>query len=103
MVAFNQANDLPSNIVTVEQLSAWSGLILSRTAVNQLVFEVAGAAPELAAASNPYQILSDNADYHHRLVQRQSLRLVENWYSTRMWLAVQELSTDPIPAEFRLV
>lgn len=103
MVALNTASDIPINIVTVEQINAWSGLILSKVAASQLVYEVAGAAPELAATSNPYQILSTSTDYHHRLISRSSLRLNADWYSSRMWLAVQELTTDAIPAEFRLV
>lgn len=102
MVTFTTA-DLPSNIVTVEEVNAWSSLVLAKTAGTILIQEIAGAPPELAASSNPFQILAEASDYHHRLLSRTTLRMFPDWYSRKLWKAVQELTTGTVPAEFKQI
>lgn len=103
MVAFNATSDLPSNIVTVEQLVAWGERVLVATSPQLLITEIAGASPELAVSASPFPVLSDPNDYHDRLICRASLRLLPNWDSMRLWLAVAELNTNAIPAQYRQV
>jgi hypothetical protein len=103
MTAFNAAADLPANLVTLEQLSAWSSLAMQATSGSVITQEIAGAAPELAISANPFQIVAVENDYHYRLVCRQSIRLLPDWYSRKIWLAAQELSVAPLPAVFRAV
>lgn len=104
MVTLNIATDIPTNINTVERLSAWCALVLQSTAGSVLINEVAGGAPELAASSAPFQITAVSNDFHFRLLSRQSLRLSADWYSSnRLWMGVQELATGSVPAAFRQV
>lgn len=104
MVALNIATDIPSNINTVERLSAWCALVLQATAGDVTVLEVAGSAPELAASSAPFRITATANDFHFRLLSRQSLRLSNTWgTSNRLWMAAQELATASVPAEYRQV
>jgi hypothetical protein len=102
MVTFNRSTDLPSSIVTVEQNAAWSLRVLYSVAPSLLITEVAGSSPELVVSSNPFPVLSDPNDYHTRLIQRCSFRLQDDWDSKKLWLAVNEISTNPIPAYFKL-
>lgn len=103
MVAFNASSDLPANIVTVEQLLAWCQRVLVSTSPSLLITEVSGASPELAVSCSPFPVLTDPNDYHDRLICRASLRLVDNWDALKLWLAVAEISTSPIPAQYRQV
>lgn len=101
MTAFNAASDLPSNIVTLEQLAVWVALALQATAGSVTVNEIAGAAPELSVSANPFQIVAVENDYHYRMVIRESIRLSSDWYSRKLWLASEELTTNGLPAVFR--
>jgi hypothetical protein len=103
MVAFNAASDLPSNINTVERLVAWGQRVLVATSPQLLITEIAGASPELAVSASPFPVLSDPNDYHDRLICRSSFRLVPQWDGLKLWLAVAELNTNAIPAQYRVV
>ena len=103
MTVINPSSDIPSSITTLEQLAAWSLLALQSINNEVLIQESAGAAPELIVSANPFRILADPADYHERLLTRLSLRLQEDWYTKKLWLAAEEISTDTLPAVFRQV
>lgn len=100
MTAFVAA-DIPSSIVTVEQLVAWGTRILQRNNPALLITEVAGSSPELQISSNPFPVLADPSDFHTRLVSRVSFRLASNWDTKKLWLGVQEFSVTAIPADLR--
>lgn len=100
MTVFSKT-DLPDNVTTLEQLFVWTALALQSTAGSVTVQEIAGAAPELAIACTPFRIVATEGDYHDRLVVRASVRLANDWFTRRVWLASQELSTTALPAIFR--
>lgn len=102
MVAF-APSDLPSNVNTVEEVVVWGLRILQTVAPSLTITEVAGASPELVVSASPFPVLSDPNDYHTRIICRASFRLVSNWDSMKLWLAVSEISTEAIPAQYRQV
>lgn len=103
MVAFNRTTDLPSNVVSLEQLIAWSMITMNAIAPNELITEIAGSSPELVITANPFPILTDPSDYHVRLICRASIRLSSTWNTNKIWLAAQQLSTNAIPADYKQV
>ena len=103
MVAFNRTTDLPANIVTLEQLIAWSMATMNAIAPDLLISEIAGSSPELVVSCSPFPVLTDPADYHVRLIYRASIRLSNDWNTGKIWLAAQQLSTKSIPAAYKQV
>ncbi|MEO1211085.1 MAG: hypothetical protein AAFX78_16285 [Cyanobacteria bacterium J06638_20] len=103
MTAITPSSDIPSSISTLEQLSAWTLLALQDINGDLLIQEAANAPSELAIAANPYRIVVDPSDYHTRLLTRASIRLEDDWFTKKLWLAVQEFSADALPAKFRVV
>jgi hypothetical protein len=99
MSSLNIATDIPSQIVTLEQLAAWAGLAL--TNVNPSLTAIEGQGyTERCCQANPYFIAADNK---HRLIIRQSIVLSSDYLSggRKLWLFAQELSTTAVPAIFK--
>lgn len=98
MVAFNKAQ-MPDTIVTLEQVNAWSGIILSElfpalTAVEETATasRVVQSAPFLVTATNPPT---------WRLVNRTSFALNAQWRRAgKVWLLVGEFGNTAIPTEY---
>lgn len=98
MTAFNAAQ-IPASIVSLEQLNAWSGTILSDlyptlTAVEDTsqAYRVANSAPFFVTAATPAT---------WRLITRTSLPLNSSWRRTgKIWTYTQDLGVLAIPADY---
>jgi len=100
MTTINLATDIPNAIVTLEQLSAWSNLVLARINPTLAVLE--------AENYNQFVVQSgifSAADNSNRLVGRTSLSLDMNYISDRskkLWMFVHEFGNVQIPDAFKV-
>lgn len=99
MTALNIATDIPTQIVTLEQLAAWAALTLSNINPSLTVVEGVGYT-ERAAQATVFWI---QADAKHRLIGRQSIQFSPDFQAggKKPWLFAMELSTTAIPAAFK--
>lgn len=99
MTALNKATDIPSDIVTVEQLAVWCAVTL--TTINPTLDAVEGQNYAVRAAqAGVYNIAATNKD---RFVGRQSIELEANYRtgSKKDWMYAKELSNTPLTAEMK--
>lgn len=99
MTAINIATDIPSNIVTLEQLAAWCGLALSN--INPSVKAVEGVGySERCSQAGIFYVEADNK---YRLLCRQSLQVSPDYLAggLKMWTYIQPLSNTALPATFK--
>jgi hypothetical protein len=99
MTALAIATDIPSQIVTVEQLHSWSGLLLAN--INPALTAIEGAGySERTSQASIYYIQADN---RYRLISRQSIAFSPNYLAggSKLWMFAQDLSATAIPAVFR--
>ena len=99
MTALNLATDIPSSIVTVEQLAAWCGNCLANLNSNVNAVEGEGYT-QRAAQSGTFYIASNDTIRH---VSRQSLSLNKESLvgPLKEWMYVEELSTKPLTAAMK--
>lgn len=99
MTTITIASSIPSNINTLEKLTAWSILASNALAGGLEVLETAGEAPISVAIAS----ISQAADDTYRLSARLSLRLNANYMSDRsqkLWQFAEEWSSAALPAAF---
>ena len=99
MTALNIATDIPSQIDTVEKLSAWCAGILF--AVNPTLTVIEGVSyTERAAQLGRFWVASDAK---HREIVRLSLEVSPDHLSGtgKPWTFIQPLSNTAIPASFK--
>ena len=99
MTAFNAATDLPTQIVTLEQLAAWVALAL--TSVNPSLTAVEGAGySERTCQSSIYYIAADN---RYRMLSRLSIPIAATHLGggAKPWMFAQEFSTVALGAAFK--
>ncbi|PSB16048.1 glucose-6-phosphate dehydrogenase [Phormidesmis priestleyi ULC007] len=99
MTAITIATDIPSSIVTLEQLHAWSGLTLSRINPSLAILEAENFAQYVMQSG-----IFSAADNSNRLLTRASLALDMNYISDRskkLWMFANEFSAVAIPAAFK--
>lgn len=98
MTAINIATQIPSQITTLEQLHAWSGMALFALNPTLTVIEGVGYT-ERATQSGTYWVAADSKT---RLITRTSLAVSQNALSAdgKPWTFVQELSNTALPANF---
>lgn len=99
MTALNLATDIPSNIVTVEQLSAWCGNCLANLNSNVNAVEGEGYT-QRAAQSGEFYIASNDT---YRQVLRQSMVLNKESLvgNLKPWMYVEEISNKPLTAAMK--
>lgn len=91
------SNQVPPQLVTVEQYCAWSGLLLHRLNPTLRVLETENNS-ELACTAATFTA-DDNTE---RLLLRINLKLDSNWQSTaqKLWIATQEFGGTQAPAGY---
>ncbi|MBD2090204.1 glucose-6-phosphate dehydrogenase [Microcoleus sp. FACHB-1515] len=94
--------DIPTSVDTVEKLAVWAMSILQQLHPGQTVVEATGVAERVATAAPFYITASQPAAW--RFISRASLELTPNWQSSsgRIWTDVQPLSSQAIPAEYKV-
>jgi hypothetical protein len=90
MTAVNIATQIPSNIVTVEQLSVWCSKVLSKLNSNITAIEGVNYAQN-AAQSGVFYIANSDQTRH---IGRQSIELASDHLvgGLKPWMYAQELS-----------
>ena len=99
MTALNIATDIPSQIVTLEQLVSWGCLGLAN--INPALTGVEGPGySERSCQANIYYIPSDNK---YRLIARQSIIMSSDYLAggKKQWMFAQEFGTTALPALFK--
>jgi len=98
MTAIAIATQIPSQIVTAEQLAGWAGLALAYTYPELVAIEGSGYS-ERCAQGNIFYIPSDNRD---RLIIRLSLPISADFRAggRKTWMYIQELGNTQLPAAF---
>ncbi|MHC5721158.1 MAG: glucose-6-phosphate dehydrogenase, partial [Nostoc sp.] len=98
MTALNIATQIPSQIVTLEQLHAWSAQALFALNPGLTVIEGVGYTERAAQAGN-YWVA---ADVKTRMICRLSLEISPDALSGsgKPWIYVQPLSNTALPASF---
>ena len=99
MTALNIATDIPSNIVTVEQLALWCGNCLSNLNSNLNAVEGENYS-QRAAQSGEYYIASTDKTRH---ITRLSLEVSADHLigGAKPWQYAQELSPKPLTAAMK--
>lgn len=99
MSALTLGTDIPSQINTVEKLSAWCGLVLANQYPNALATEGPNYSERVAQAG----IFYIPAAGEYRLLLRQSLLITPDYLAggAKMWTYAQQIGTDPIPVIFK--
>lgn len=97
MTAFTP-NDIPATVNTLEKLSLWCGLALSKINVSQTAIEGSGS-PVNVAEFGIYNVTQTNST---RCILRQSLPIEDDFAydGGKLWEQVQELSSDALPVGF---
>lgn len=98
MTALNIANQIPNSITTVEQMAAWSGLVLANINPQLQAIEGVGINQQVAQAGIFY-VATDNK---YRLLVRLSLEVSPDYMigGQKMWTYAQAFSTTALPAGF---
>lgn len=99
MTAINLALDVPNAIVTLEQLTAWCGLVTTRINPKLAILEAENFAQYVSQSG-----IFSAADNSSRLLVRNSLELDPNYVSDRskkLWMFTKEFSNVAIPADFK--
>ena len=99
MTALNIATDIPSNIVTLEQLAVWSGLALSNINPSMTAIEGVGYTERVSQAGIYYV----QADNKHRALIRHSVQMSADYQAggVKTWMYAQELSNTALPTTFK--
>lgn len=98
MTTFSKA-ELPSGIVTLEQLAIWLDNVMVAVNGNKAVVEAQNTVPELIAQYNVYQTPNDGLRQLVRLnVPMDPAVFVDN--SKKYWLHAKEMTVGTIPAYF---
>lgn len=98
MTAINIATQIPSNIVTVEQIHAWSGFLLTFVNPNVSVVETPTRAEQLAQSA-----IFRATDSSLRLLTRTCLPVDESFMHDRQkksWMYINEASNVVVPVGF---
>lgn len=97
MTALNIATQIPSSIVTLEQLVAWGALTLSRMYPDKSVLE-SETVRELSVQAGIFT----SAEETTQLLLRLSLKLDPAYITDtrKLWMSVDELGSGNIPASF---
>jgi hypothetical protein len=99
MTAFSTA-DLPTTVNTVEKLLLWANTVLQHLNPDLTAVEETGRA-ELMMQSAPF-FISAVSPAEWRVISRSSLRISADWQRVgKIWNHAAEISTKPIPTEFR--
>jgi hypothetical protein len=96
MTAFVKA-DLPADVLTVEQVFAWS--------LSVLEFNLGSLSYPETIAGNEYYVSNKTGralDGTLRRIGRVSLELTADYQTRPIWKAVKELNTGTIPAAFKI-
>lgn len=95
MTTFTKA-ELPSGIVTVEQLAIWVNTVLVSVNGNKAVVEAQNTVPELVAQYNVYQTPNDGLRQLVRVnVPMDPAVFVDN--TKKYWLHAKEMTVGSIP------
>lgn len=98
MTTFTKA-ELPSGIVTVEQLAIWTNSVLVAVNGNKAIVEALNTVPELIAQYNVYQTPNDGLRQLSRLnVPMDPAVFVDN--TKKYWLHAKEMTVGAIPSVF---
>jgi hypothetical protein len=99
MTALNLATDIPSQIVTVEQLALWAGNVLANLNSNVNATEGENYSQRAAQSGNFYIAVTDK--YRH--VGRQSIELSPDHLvgSAKPWMYALEISQKPLTAAMK--
>jgi hypothetical protein len=99
MTALSISTDIPSNIVTVEQLHAWSGSCLANLNSNVNATEGENYFQRAAQSGTFYIAATDK----YRQVTRVSTELLTDHLTgpLKHWMYTQELSTKPLTAAMK--
>jgi hypothetical protein len=98
MTTFTKA-ELPSGIVTVEQLAIWVDSVLVAVNGNKAVVEAQNTVPELVAQYNVYQTPNDGVRQLVRLnVPMDPALFVDN--TKKYWLHAKEMTVGSIPTVY---
>jgi hypothetical protein len=95
MTALNIATQIPSNIVTLEQIHAWSGFALNFINPNLGVLETPTSAQQIAQVN-----LFQSADAVFRAQFRVTPEIDSQYTldrSKKIWMHVKEISTVQLP------
>jgi hypothetical protein len=99
MTALNLATDIPSAIVTVEQLAVWCGNVLATLNSNLNAVEGENYSQRAAQSGKFYIATSDKT----RHIGRQSIELGPDHLigGSKPWAYALELSTKPLTAAMK--
>jgi hypothetical protein len=99
MTALNIATDIPSQIVTVEQLAVWAGNVLAN--LNSNVNAVEGDNYSQRAAQSGDFYIATTDKYRH--IARQSIELSLDHLvgGAKPWAYAQEISQKPLTAAMK--
>jgi len=99
MTALTIGTDIPSAIVTVEQLHLWSALVLEACNPKTITIELYNGDPEFVM--NIMKLKTPN--YGDRLITRGSLPLLADYgsVSRKPWLHIDQISNIAIPTAFK--
>jgi hypothetical protein len=98
MTTFTKA-ELPSGIVTVEQLMVWGDSVLVAVNGNKAVVEAQNTVPEFVAQYNVYQTPNDGMRHLVRVnVPMDPALFVDN--TKKYWLHAKEMTVGSIPTVY---
>jgi hypothetical protein len=100
MTALNPATDIPSNIDTLEKLAVWVGSSLAAINPTKTAIEAAGYNQRVAQ----HGVFYVESDDKYRALIRLSIPVTNEHLSgaTNPWTYAGILSTDDIPAAFKV-
>lgn len=100
MTAF-APSQIPPNVTTVEALSIWASQILQNVNFGTTIVEAPNGSALPVASSTPFPIRSSDFT-GTRVIARLSIPINNDYGTGDIWEAAQQLSTNPIPAEYTM-
>lgn len=99
MSAFN-AGMIPPGITTIEQLHAWTGMILNDLYPTLTAIEDTNISSRVAVSS-PF-FVDATTPVTWRMITRTSLPINVNWRRSKsgLWLSIQEIGTITVPTDY---
>lgn len=101
MVTFNRANDLPTNIDTLEKQALWLGVTMRATYGTRSVVEVEGLLPERQAQLAFIEAPGGEVYATIRLTVKLDPLFVAD-KTKKLWEFAQEGTTSAIPAPYKV-
>ena len=100
MTQIDITTDIPSNINTLERLTAWAILALRRVNPTQQVLEIPGANPERVIQAAIIQADDDTIRFFGRV----SISIESDYAEdnvNKLWMKAEELSNTVLPDAFK--